>query len=151
MRSHVLLLLAISPVLGAEPQKQDAVTQEQKRLQGTWLLVGREFDGEKATKDTIADLGGKWVVFEGKVSVAYKKDLDSRGWTFKLDPAAKPKAVDLTAADGNDKGQVFLGVYELKGDKLRVCYGSPKGKRPTGFDTKKDDGHVCLEFERAKE
>jgi hypothetical protein len=33
---------------------------------------------------------------------------------------------------------------------LRVCYGSPKEKRPTGFATKKGDGYVCLVFERAK-
>jgi uncharacterized protein (TIGR03067 family) len=69
------------------------VTKEQKRLQGTWRLISREFGGAKATEATIADLGGKWVISEGKISIELKKDLDSRAWTFKIDPAAKPKTI----------------------------------------------------------
>jgi uncharacterized protein (TIGR03067 family) len=111
---------------------------------------GARIQRRESGQRRIRRFGGKWVISERKISVEYKKDVEPRTWSFKFDPEAKPKTIDLTSADGGDKGQVFPGIYELDGDRLRVCYGSPKEKRPTRFGTKKDDGYICLVFERTR-
>jgi len=104
-----------------------------KKLQGTWKFVSQEREGkprprEELAKQTITFARDKWTVRrDGKVVQA---------GTHKFDPGRKPAQVDAVVTDGEDKGSTMLGIYELKGDTLKVCF-DPKGKeRPTDFTSK---------------
>jgi len=79
-------------------------------------------------KMTITFTGDKWSVTEdGKVV---------QTGTQKLDPTKKPSHVDAVVIDGGVKGVTMLGIYEIKGDTLKVCF-DPEGKeRPTSFTAK---------------
>src|SRR5215467_12354540 len=101
-----------------------------KKIQGTWKFVSQEIDGkalpkEEVAKHTITFAGDKWTVrSEGKVVQA---------GTHKFDPTKKPAQVDAAVTEGEDKGSTMLGIYELKGDTIKVCF-DPKGKeRPKEF------------------
>lgn len=52
--------------------------------------------------------------------------------TFKLDATKKPKETDWTHAAGPSKGKTFKGIYDLRGDELRVCL-SDGDDRPAEF------------------
>lgn len=55
---------------------------------------------------------------------------------FKIDPSKKPKQIDITLHLKRGDA-TFLGIYEIKGDALTVCYaGSNTGKRPAEFSSK---------------
>jgi uncharacterized protein (TIGR03067 family) len=106
---------------------------ELKKLQGTWQFTAFERDGKAKPPDEVAKMkitftGDKWVVREdGKVIQA---------GTHKFDPTKKPGQVDAAVTEGEDKGSTMLGIYELKGDQMRVCF-DPQGKqRPTSFNSK---------------
>ena len=53
-------------------------------------------------------------------------------WSYQLDAGRTPKWIDLRGrADTN------LGIYELEGDNLRICYPEGrKGERSTAFESK---------------
>jgi uncharacterized protein (TIGR03067 family) len=65
---------------------------------------------------------------------------------FKIGPSKKPKEIDITLhLKGGDR--TVKGIYEIKGDTLKVCYyGSNTGRRPIDFSTKDDPkvGYVTL-------
>jgi hypothetical protein len=48
--------------------------------------------------------------------------------TQKLDPSKSPKTLDAKVTDGPNKGAVILGIYEISGDTLKVCF-DPEGKK----------------------
>ena len=53
--------------------------------------------------------------------------------TQKLDPSKSPKTIDVTVTEGLNKGAVMLGIYEINGDTLKVCFDPEGKKRPTEF------------------
>jgi uncharacterized protein (TIGR03067 family) len=140
------VLLSTSP---AGEQRGDASDAE--KLQGAWRGRSIEVKGMplmpssaynmvlRFEKDTFA------VEQEGKMTV--------RG-TFVLDPARKPKTIDLTVTDTLqtvNKGALVLGIYEVEKDRLRLCTTKANGQdRPKRFGTKPGTPHTLFVFEREK-
>jgi uncharacterized protein (TIGR03067 family) len=58
--------------------------------------------------------------------------------------------MDVLSESGTLKGKVLRGIYELTGDKMRVCFGPADGERPGEFDTKKGKGRAMVHYERVK-
>src|ERR1700722_17674854 len=115
-------------LFAAAAWSQDAA-DERKLLQGTWLPTAAEL-GENPFDE--ATLKAMKLVIEGdKYTVTVGKAIDKG--TTKIDPAAKPKTMDVIGAEGPNKGKTFLAIYELNGDTLRVCYDLSGKGRPTEF------------------
>ena len=128
------LLFAMTGPLTADDAKDEAIKKDRKKYEGTWRVVSLEVDGNKlpeedAKKFTVVnEADGKWAIeVEGKVI--------ARG-TSEIDPTKKPKAVDLTVTEGDNKGQTVLGIYEFEDDTRKVCLGRPGEERPTEFSPK---------------
>jgi uncharacterized membrane protein len=49
---------------------------------------------------------------------------------------------------GKSKGATYLGVYELVGDTLRLCYALDGRPRPGGFSSEPGSGHYLAIFTR---
>ena len=101
-------------------------------IEGTWLpseaeLGGRKFPDEVRKSTRLVIKGDQYTV-----TVGTQPD---RG-TCKLDPSAKPKAMDITGTEGPNKGRTILAIYERDGDTLRICYDLSGKSRPTEFGTK---------------
>jgi uncharacterized protein (TIGR03067 family) len=53
---------------------------------------------------------------------------------FKIDPDKDPKQIDITREIKKGDPRTLRGIYEIKGDTLKVCYfASDTGRRPTEF------------------
>jgi uncharacterized protein (TIGR03067 family) len=76
---------------------------------------------------------GMTVTFEGDKYTVKKGDKVIQVGRQKLDPSRSPKAVDVTVAEGLNKGAAMLGIYEISGDTLKVCFDPEGKKRPTEF------------------
>jgi uncharacterized protein (TIGR03067 family) len=112
------------------------------RIQGSWQGTKIEVEGRSAPADYVAK--GKYI-FKGKQLTMLEGDKQAGKATFTLDPAKKPKAIDLTATEGPGKGKTLYGIYRLEGDTLTLCIGEKRPNEFTGAGKA-----VLLEFKRAK-
>jgi uncharacterized protein (TIGR03067 family) len=131
----------------------DAVKKEQQLLQGEWKLIkltekGREAEDAPKHVNKVTFAGSKLTI--SMTNPDGKSDVKSA--TLTLMPQKSPKAIDIVPDEGPEKGQVSPGIYELKGDKLRICAvdGRKSKDRPTEFSSTEANGTVILEFERVK-
>ena len=133
---------------GLVPAFAQPAEEAQKQLQGTWEATGAERDGKAAD-----DVVGHRLTFTGNRFQIQSKDgkLLYAG-TVRLDPGAKPAAVDFEHTEGGLKGKAWKGIYALDGDTLTTCDNAPnldKG-RPAAFEAKSGSGYVLITFRRAK-
>lgn len=112
-------------------------------LQGTWRITKMQAAGESPPPGFIERLQ---LVFTN-ATVSLKLADRTETCTFKIDPKAKPKTLDMTPETKKD--QNVLGIYELSGDVLKICW-TKKGARPTGFTANAGEDRLLLELARVK-
>jgi len=149
----VIFLLLADPgsanASGAPPE--DGITKELKALAGSWRPISTENNGYKSREGDLAgilwirDADGKWTAWRGDKAVVE--------WAVKkIDPTQNPKTIDIEVTAGAYKGVVYLGIYELDGDTLRICFALPdKPERPTEFSAAKGSIRALSEFKREKD
>jgi uncharacterized protein (TIGR03067 family) len=124
---HVLTLTAAAAPV---PLRAD----NKASLNGTWTVLKAEADAKPEKEVLNAKLtfkdGDKLVI---KLATD-DKPLDMI--TVKLDTSKKPKQIDfIRSIDGRQ--ETATGIYELDGDKLKLCVAEPEVKeRPTEFKSK---------------
>src|SRR5438270_1701822 len=98
-------------------------------MQGSWTVVyseqndERRRDLEEVKKMRLTIKDDKWTLeFHNNVK-------DKHVATLKLDPAQKPKAIDLKFSEGLPAGETMPAIYELKGDALKFCFASESRRR----------------------
>jgi uncharacterized protein (TIGR03067 family) len=128
---RLLAFIFVLTVCGGTGVRADAkadVATELAKFQGTWTYETVISAGMPDPADTFY----RWTVtFEGsKQTVKVAGDLISIG-TLKIDPSKSPKTIDVTTAQGPNKGAIMLGIYEINGDTLKVCFDTAGKKRPT--------------------
>jgi uncharacterized protein (TIGR03067 family) len=132
------LALAAGPGRGADADKDE--------LQGVWIATSIETNGAPAPA---REVEGTRFTFTGeKVLVRHPKDggKEEEG-AFKADPKKSPRHLDITI-----RNKTLHGIYEVKGDELKVCYetGDKRENRPTRFATRKEEESVLIVFKRQK-
>ena len=135
------VLIAASPAVLA-----DEVKKETTALEGVWIPESAEIAGKpfpEAIRKTMK-LTMKGDTY--KVAVGELLDLG----TTKIDPAKKPKTIDVTGTEGPNRDKTYLAIYELKGDTLTVCYDLGGKNRPTEFKTKPDTMLFLVTYKREK-
>jgi uncharacterized protein (TIGR03067 family) len=113
----------------ADEKKAD-LEKEVKKFQGDWTFKSSEAGGEALPDDELKELV---VTFEGDKHTVKKGDQVVQVGVQKLDPSKSPKAIDVTMTEGPNKGALMLGIYEINGDTLKVCFDPEGKKRPTEF------------------
>jgi uncharacterized protein (TIGR03067 family)/prepilin-type processing-associated H-X9-DG protein len=100
-------------------------------IQGTWQPTNVSMPGKdlpKEAKEFFAQV--RIEMKDGKFSFNFG-DMGKEG-TYKIDPSRNPKHIDITIDD-----MKIQGIYEFKGDTLRVCSDEPGKARPDAFDAAK--------------
>ncbi len=121
---------------------------DRKELKGTWQLKSEVKDGENKDADYVKsvqmsfDAKGDWALT--------KEDAVIFKGTSKLESSKKPKQIDFTLTSPEENKDIQVqGIYELKGDTLRLCY-TINGERPTEFEAKDASGRTYAVFHRSK-
>jgi uncharacterized protein (TIGR03067 family) len=115
---------------GALADDKVDLEKEVKKFQGTWTIESSKSGGKELPAN---ELKGLIVTFEGDKHTVKKGDEVIQVGTQKLDPSKSPKTIDVTMTEGPNKGTVMLGIYEINGDTLKVCFDPEGKKRPTEF------------------
>ena len=121
-------VLTASGGTAARADDKANVEKELKKFQGAWTFESSETGGKKLQAD---ELKGLIVTFEGNKHTVKKDDKVIQVGTQKLDASKSPKTIDVTLTEGPSKGAVILGIYEISGDTLKVCFDPEGKKRPT--------------------
>ena len=69
--------------------------------------------------------------------------------TYTLDISREPKWIDIVGTEAEMKGKLALGIYELRGDRLTICYTLPGRERPKSFESKAGSGSHLAVWKRA--
>ena len=139
-------LLALAVVLAAVQAACGDDLKDGDALQGTWRASAAELGGKPFPEEVRKSI--TLTLKDGKYAVTVGKNPD-RG-TVKLDPAAKPKAMDVTGTEGPNKGKTFPAIYQLDGDALKICYDLSGKARPTEFKTAEGTRLFLVTYEREK-
>ena len=139
MRSKVAALvgfcLIVGGVAGQGNGKGDA-----KEIEGTWTFVSAVKGGKK--KD-FGDDSVSLVFKSGKLTIT--KGDETKNGTYKIDPAKKPKHIDMTVEENQIKG-----IYDLQGTTLRICGSAMGDDRPTEFKSDEGSQIMLLTLRREK-
>jgi len=120
----------------------------QSKLQGTWTATKAERDG-KAADDVV---GHRLSLTGNRFQIESKHGKLLYAGTVRMDPSAKPSAIDFAHTEGALKGKEWKGIYALAGDTLTTCDNAPNldKARPAAFEAKSGSGYVLITFKRAK-
>jgi uncharacterized protein (TIGR03067 family) len=98
--------------------------EDQEKIQGGWVLVSGERNGKPLPAEVTRHIK---LIFAGSKLTTQNKERKSDS-PFKLDPNKAPKEIDLEM-----EGNIGKGIYELKGDTLKILHGEVGDARPKEF------------------
>ncbi len=129
-----------------QAKDEDAVKAEVKKFQGVWKVTEAYDKGDKVPAE---DLRSLEVIFEGNKILVREGDKVHDRMTFQINPAKKPKTIDMTHAEGPNKGRTDPGIYLLEGNSLKICVNEKKGgARPTEFASKRGSSVSLIVLKR---
>ena len=140
MRAKWLLigLLAFVPVaFVAASEKGDKA-----KLQGVWEVVSLEVGGQAVGEDQAKAMR---IEFKDDELIVQRPDGERLELPYTIDPSKNPK--HITVEINGEKG---LGIYELKGDTLKLAHGEVGDPRPKNFDDPNIANLTVVTFKRRK-
>jgi uncharacterized protein (TIGR03067 family) len=147
MKCRILGLCALLALAASDGRGGDA-KKDLEAMEGNWEVTIHEAGGKKTSEEEnkkaaprLEVKGGNYVAFFGGAEA-------TRG-SIQLDASKTPKEIDAVD-EGAYKGTVLKGIYEIKGDEMRVCFGGQGGDRPKEFKTKEGSQELLLTYKRVK-
>jgi RNA polymerase sigma factor (sigma-70 family) len=112
----------------APDERKEVISEEQKALDGTWIMTAIEANGERKA------VSGAKLDFKGiHFTIRHTNDDPPTEGTYKVDATATPRQIDLTiAADGKSgfKGKTIPGIYKLEAGVLILALDEVGNGRP---------------------
>jgi uncharacterized protein (TIGR03067 family) len=108
-------------------------------LAGAWKVESLVADGQEREQAK----GMTYVYKDGKAT--QKTPRGERTSTYKIDTSKTPATIDMTGQGGQGAGQTRKGIFEVKGDELKICLAfMPDAERPTKFASEAGSGNILL-------
>jgi uncharacterized protein (TIGR03067 family) len=140
-----------TPARTAQQTQKKGSVGDQDKLQGTWRIVEFIVDGQPVRRENPTDEANMDVKGDKMWIVALPADKKVKEFHFKIDPAKQPKHIDLTVPTDQEKGKIAHGIYELKGDRWKLCIpqdaNEAKG-RPTSLKSEAGSRLVLMTLKR---
>jgi uncharacterized protein (TIGR03067 family) len=143
MRTHLLLVVVAVCLVAAREPKQDG-KDELAKLNGTWTMVSGSLNGQNIPADDAKNI--KVILKDGKYTVKNGDNAVDEG-TFEINAAKKPKTMDRVSGQN---GETLLGIYELDGETIKICFAAPDKPRPQELSGKEGEGRQVYVFKRDK-
>lgn len=121
-----------------------AAADDRQQWQGTWTMISCIANGDST------DGNVQWVVSGDAYKIRLDGKLGSDPYPFQLDSSKKRIDVNHHDTPPGTWGGKFKGIYEIKGDSLKVCYDLKGQHYPTSFAAGPGSGQVIYQFRRAR-
>jgi uncharacterized protein (TIGR03067 family) len=139
-------LLAV-PDRPPKQKKTDPLTEEARKLQGTWEFVSMEYWGRRYDGPEFKVKFGnpRLIITQDKLTGTFFNQTSTT--PLKIDPKANPKGIKLTGQQFVVARRVIQAIYKLEGDTLTTCFTMAGLKRPPEFSSTND---FIIIWKRAK-
>jgi uncharacterized protein (TIGR03067 family) len=140
---HRLLFVILSCLAaGCGATRAADKANDTARWQGTWKLVSATSNGQTETANL------KWIVSGDHYNICINGNTGSDPYMIKLDPSKKQIDVFHHDTPKGTYGGSYKGIYEIKGDSLKVCYDGKGQRYPQSFDAGPGSGQLLYQFQR---
>ena len=137
------LILGLTLVLAA-PAPKKADEPAPGKLEGDWIVESIEGPKEDAPPGSITMHIG-----DGTISIKEGKREKAEDAGYTADATKKPATIDIRPGRG-PKEQIIQGIYEVKRDTLKLCFGRDGVDRPTEFKGDVSKGIMLITLKRVK-
>ncbi len=141
--AFALWIALLSPAALLRAEDRPAVPD--KELEGTWEAVSFVHEGKEEPQAP----GKILLTFRGSAMTLEVAGSTLRA-TVKADAGKTPRWIDVTYENGPDKGKTIRGLYEVKGDTLRLCHGDATKARPAVMASKEGSGYNIGNWKRVR-
>src|SRR5215467_6156885 len=142
----VLLAMAfVLCILGARASDDNAVKEEMKKLEGTWVLQEYSRNGKDTPKEKLGKIAFAEFTIKGDALTSGRAK-----YKIAIDPSKNPMTIDRIR-EANGKSTALEGLYELEGDTLKICFDfdvSKSGKHERPKELKSGEGLMLRVYER---
>jgi uncharacterized protein (TIGR03067 family) len=150
------LEVAITIVVGEGSDDDEATSKDMKAIQGEWKCVAGEENGTSQDKSIVKKQNRRVTVKGNSLTLARTGFGDKYGaYIGKFEIDASNGQFDWIGKGPGGNLIEWIGIYELDGDELKLCYIYQKddeAKRPTEFKSlppsKPGMAHVFFTFKR---
>ena len=147
------LLMMLASLAGAAPDD----VADLKAMQGTWKLTSGEFNGQPAPEMILEKMQFTFkddvLILMGPIAADAnaKEKPEFPKMKIVLDPKTSPKSIDFTLLNGPKKGDKGKGIYEIDGDRMKLCFtNEPSQARPKDFKAAQGSQLASFALEREK-
>jgi uncharacterized protein (TIGR03067 family) len=142
---NVLLISLLAGLLAVE---DEAAKKDLAKFQGSWTAVSIKYNGQEFAEK----LKLKFVFKNNQISIEGDDEVKKEypKVTLKIDPSTKPPCLDILVLAGVQKDAAMEGIYELKGDELRICVKVLGKERPGEFASPDGSSIALLVLKRDK-
>lgn len=138
------LFLGLAITLAAPAPKE--TSKEAPKIEGEWVVVTFEGGGKQGLED--ASVTFKFT--HTKLSVKEGKREKPEEASYTIDLKKKPATIDIRPENRGGKEEVVLGILEITGDSMKICFTKEGGERPTEFKADGDKRSVLITLKRMK-
>jgi uncharacterized protein (TIGR03067 family) len=114
------------------------------RLQGSWRVTSLIVDGAALSAGMI---GEARVVIKGDQFQSLGMGSTYVG-LMRIDVSRRPKSFSIKFTKGPEKGNVNHGIYELRGDRWKLCIATKGGPAPPSFESTPGTGFAIEILQR---
>jgi len=115
-------------------------------LEGRWQPLRAELAGESAPGEALERMEVELVA--GRYIVRFGGEISDEG-TYAHAADAAPMRLTLTGTGGPNAGRTIPCIFQLVGDRLRICYGLG-GARPETFAAPAGTQHYLVSYRRKR-
>jgi uncharacterized protein (TIGR03067 family) len=141
----LLLIASVHSQPKDKAVRDDASRKELQKFQGAWVVESQELDGKQAKA---AEISSRTFFCGADVFFIRKEGELLQLGIHKVDPSKSPKTINATITKGLYQGETMLGIYEIDGDHLKVCFDIEGQKRPSEFKTSAKEGRFLAVYKR---
>ncbi|MGC4073904.1 MAG: TIGR03067 domain-containing protein [Nibricoccus sp.] len=113
-------------------------------IEGLWQPIKAELSGEAAPPMVLERM--TLTLRAGRYTVHFGGEISDRG-TFTHSSSELHTTLTLTGEHGANAGHTIPAIFQLVGDRLRICYGL-EGRRPAAFATNKSSRLYLVTYRR---
>lgn len=142
------LEVAKSITIGEEPEgDEEATAKAMKALQGEWVCVTAEEIGKVQDKKTVKQENRRVTIKGHTFTMTRTKNRTFGQYTGKFEINSSKGHFDFIGKGPNGAVNEWIGIYELDGDTLKVCYRYKMNDdctRPEKFKADDAQSNICV-------